>query len=82
MANNVDVFIEHYHQRQIITGKEGYCLIISSLFGAYRAAGKTEEEAFAAANSDLKWLLSRLEKNQKQFDESHGENPPLKNSQS
>lgn len=82
MANHVDVFIENYHQQQVITGKEGYCLIISSLFGAYRAAGKTEEEAFAAANSDLKWIISRLKKNQKQFGESDGENLPLKDAQS
>ncbi len=82
MATNVDVFIKNYNQQQLITGKEGYCLVISSLFGAYRAAGKTEEEAFIAANNDLKWLISRLEKKKKPCDEALEKNSPPETAQS
>lgn len=43
-----------------ITQRDGI-LIFSSIFGAYRAAGRSEKDAYVAALNDLMWLLPHLE---------------------
>lgn len=61
MEENIDIKIGKVtFENSKISQKDGL-IMLASIFGAYRAAGKCEMDAYNAAIKDLVWLWPHLE---------------------